>query len=252
MFRIFLFFLPFLCLQAESVVVDYRVEFGIVGEVAKVHSIYEYTATRYHIDVYVETVGMLAKIATHNLKEHHISKGSINKHGLHLSDSFEMLKTFGAYRSYTLYSRDRKKQKIFKTYKKWLIQAKHKERIIQNYTYALPYYATQDMITLFLNLSQKIKNKIIPKRYTFKAIGEDRKNGRVDVSLPPSIKKREMIELLDPTNKGEWLMNVVMHRQLYNSKNGTLMVRMGQDNLIQKAVLKDILFYGDVRIIRQK
>lgn len=60
-----------------------------------------------------------------------------------------------------------------------------------------------------------------------------------------------MQKLLGKTKKGEWIMNVIMHRKLYNSKKGELMVRMGESGYIQKAVLKDILLYGDVRIIRE-
>ena len=39
--------------------------------------------------------------------------------------------------------------------------------------------------------------------------------------------------------------------KIYKSKDGELMVRMGADGIIQKAVLKDIFMYGDVRIIRE-
>jgi hypothetical protein len=42
-----------------------------------------------------------------------------------------------------------------------------------------------------------------------------------------------------------------MHRQLYQSSQGELDVRIGKEGLVEKAVLKDLIFFGDVRIIKQ-
>ena len=60
-----------------------------------------------------------------------------------------------------------------------------------------------------------------------------------------------MEKLVGKRQKGDWLMNLVMHRQLYSSKQGELMVRMNKESMIEKAVLKDLLFFGDVRIIKK-
>ena len=106
------------------------------------------------------------------------------------------------------------------------------------------------MVTLFLNLSEHIKFKNKAKHYIFKAVGADRKNGRVDITIPTEKKARVMEKLVGKRQKGDWLMNLVMHRQLYNSKQGELMVRMNKESMIEKAVLKDLLFFGDIRIIR--
>ena len=50
---------------------------------------------------------------------------------------------------------------------------------------------------------------------------------------------------------GDWFTTVIMHRQLYQSTQGELDVRIGEEGLVEKAVLKDLIFFGDVRIIKQ-
>ena len=60
-----------------------------------------------------------------------------------------------------------------------------------------------------------------------------------------------MKSLLGKGKEGDWYSTVVMHRKLYHSKQGELDVRIGQEGLVEKAVLKDLIFFGDVRIIKQ-
>ena len=238
-------------LMAKTLSVDYIVEFGIVGQVAKIHTSYYDNGKNYTIDSNVSAVGMLANSVTQHMRERHICKGYIAKDKRLIAKSYQMIKSFDSYRSMTLYTVDHTHKKILKTYKKWQKQKGKPDKKTHDYHYPLHYYAKDDMITLFLNLGTHIKNKNKAKSYTFKAVGADRKNGRVDIKIPSSKASKGMYKLLGKPKKGEWLMNLVMHRRLYNSKNGELMVKMGKDSTIEKAVLKDLLFWGDVRIIRR-
>jgi hypothetical protein len=115
----------------------------------------------------------------------------------------------------------------------------------------LDYYGKDDMMTLFLNLPKHITHKYTAKQYRFIAIGADRKNGRVDITLPSERSLKQMKSLLGKGKEGDWYSTVVMHRKLYHSKQGELDVRIGQEGLVEKAVLKDLIFFGDVRIIKQ-
>ncbi len=42
-----------------------------------------------------------------------------------------------------------------------------------------------------------------------------------------------------------------MQRQLYNSKRGELALKIASDGMLEMAVLKDLVFFGDIRILRQ-
>ena len=237
-------------IYAEMKSVDYRIEFGIVGEVGRVHTEYTSTAKSYMIDTHVKAVGTLAKTVTRNLKEEHICKGIIRK-GKRIATSYEMKKTFGEYKTNTLYMVNHKTKKLTKEFSEWTKNEHGKYKLSYHYKDRLGYVSDDDMVTLFLNLSYKIKDKFTPKHYTFRAIGADIKRGIVDINIPTKKEAKQMQKLLGKPNRGEWLMNFVMHRKLYGSKKGELMVRMGKDSTIEKAVLKDLLFFGDVRIIRK-
>lgn len=246
MLRIGMFFIAFFfCANAKNIVVDFSVEYGIVGEVAKVRANLTTKANTYMFDTSVVVVGGIAKAVTDNLKERHISKGRI-VNNLLVSDMYQMIKSYGRYRSTTIYHINHKKKRVTKEYRKW----KRAKKIIDKKV-TLSYYSKDDMITVLLNLPKHIKNKHKSKQYKFKVVGADRKNGRVDISIPTQVTLKEMKSLFGQNKKGDWYSRVVMHRKLYNSKKGELIVRIGQDDIVNKVVLKDLIFFGDIRIIRQ-
>jgi len=246
---IFLLISPFF-LFSKEIVVDYTIEFGIVGEVAKVHSFYKEKGHTYQIDAYVTMIGHLANLATNHLKEHHISKGKIVDKK-RIATTFKMLKHYGEYKSTTLYRADSKKHKTIKEYTQWKKISNKSYAKVHYYKNNLDYFSHSDMVTLFLNLSSYISNKSKPNHYVFRAMGADAMNGRVDIVIPTVKRAKEMQKLLGKPKKGEWFLHAALHRKIYKSKDGELMIRMGADGIIQKAVLKDIFMYGDVRIIRE-
>ena len=239
---LFLFFSS--VLHAIEIEADYSVEFGIVGEVGKVHATLRSDQRYYMLDANVTAVG-IAKAVTDDLKERHISKGHISK-GLLVTDMYQMIKSFGHYTSTTIYRVNHKKKRVTRQYKKWKY-----DRQIRDETETLEYYGKDDMMTLFLNLSKHIKEKYRHKKYQFKAIGADRKNGRVDIAIPSRNTLKQITTLLGKGEEGDWYSRVIMHRKLYHSKQGELDVKIGKEGLVDKAVLKDLYFFGDVRIIRQ-
>ena len=247
--RISFIFISFIYLfpvvNAKNIEADYSAEFGIVGEVARAHATLTSNRKVYALDANVLSVGAIAKTVTNNLKERHISKGHI-VNGLLVTDMYQMIKSFGHYTSTTIYRVNHKKRKLTRQYKKW-----EYDKLIKDRTVILDYYSKDDMMTLFLNLPKHIKDKYTHKEYQFKAVGADRKNGRVDITIPSPGTLGEMKNFLGEGQEGDWYSTVVMHRKLYHSKQGELDVKIGKEGQVDKAVLKDLIFFGDVRIIRQ-
>ena len=243
LFITFVFILFSSSLNAKNIEADYSVEFGVFGEVGKVHATLTSDHKYYMLDANVSAVG-IARAVTDDLKERHISKGHV-LNGLLITDMYQMIKSFGYYTSTTIYRVNHKKKKVTRQYKKWKY-----DELIQDRTVTLDYYGKDDMMTLFLNLPKHITHKYTAKRYRFLAIGADRKNGRVDITLPSEKSLKPMKSLLGQGQEGDWYSTVVMHRKLYHSKKGELDVRIGQEGLVEKAVLKDLVFFGDVRIIK--
>lgn len=244
-FLFFYFFLFLFSLSAQTIDAKFVVQFGIVGDVAKVNVLFEKEASRYKLDATLYTVGKIARMATDNLKERHISKGSV-KAGLLITHMYQMIKTFGKYKSNTVYTINHKTKEVHRLYQKW----KNGKRIV-NQKLILGYYAKDDLMTLFLNLSQYIKKKNHPKTYQFSVAGADRKQGRVDVRIPTKKRVKKIKSLIGGLDPDSWYSTVIMHRKLYGSKKGELDIRIGKDTFLEKAVLKDLIFFGDVRIIRQ-
>ena len=238
---IFLFLSP---LHAKTIEADYSVEFGIVGQVGKVHATLKSDDTYYMIDANVSALG-IAKAVTDDLKERHISKGHVVK-GRLIADMYQMIKSYGKYTSTTIYRVDHKKKRVTRQYKKWKY-----DKLIIDRNAKLGYYGKDDMMTLFLNLHLHIKAQTTPKKYLYKVVGAARKNGRVDVMIPTRKDLQEIKGLVGQGEPGDWFTTVIMHRQLYQSSQGELDVRIGQEGLVEKAVLKDLIFFGDVRIIKQ-
>ncbi len=239
---LFIFFSPFL--NARELAADYSVEYGIFGQVGKAHATLRSDEKYYMLDANVSAEG-IARAVTDDLKERHISKGHLSK-GFLVTDMYQMIKSFGPYTSTTIYRVDHKKKRVTRQYKKW----KYDKQII-NETEMLDYYGKDDLMTLFLNLPKHIKEKYKPKKYQFKVVGEDRKNGRVDITIPTKNTLKKIIHFVGEGQEGDWYSRVVMHRKLYHSKQGELEVRIGKEGLVEKAVLKDLIFFGDVRIIKQ-
>jgi len=239
----FTFFSPLV--SARNIEADYSAEFGIVGEVARAHATLTSKGKAYTLDAFISAVGIIAKTVTDNLKERHISNGHI-VNGLLVTDVYQMIKSYGMYSSTTIYRVDHKKKRVTRHYIKW-----KKNREIINEKVTLGYYGINDLMTLFLNLPKQIKKKHKSKNYRFTVVGADRKNGRVDVIIPSDNALKQMKDLVGEGKKEDWYSKIVMYRKLYNSQKGELEVRLGKEGLVDKAVLKDLIFFGDVRIIRQ-
>jgi hypothetical protein len=237
-------------LEANSRQERYVVEFGIVGQVADVTSHYLTTKQQFEITTNMKVVGLLAKMVTGNLREKHICKGVIKK-GLHYTKRYEMHKQYGEYKSYTYYKANHQTKTVTRHYKRWKEQEDGSYKLIEDYKKELPYYGRADLITFFLNLNQTIKKKTLPHKTLLKVIGADRLAGRVDITIPPKEEHKVFQILLGNLAPQEWYTNITMYRKLYNSNKGELLVRMGRDSMIEYAVLRDILLYGDVRIIRK-
>jgi hypothetical protein len=240
---VFIFFTP--VLHAKSIKANYSVEFGILGEVARAHATLTSNRKGYSIDATVLVVGPIARAVTDSLKERHVSKGHV-VNGLLVTDMYQMIKSYGEYSSTTIYRVNHRKKRVTRHYIKW-----EKKKEIINEKVTLGYYGRDDMMTFFINLPRYIKEKHKSKNYRFSVVGADRKNGRVDVVIPSKNALKQMNKLVGKGKKGDWYTKVVMHRKLYNSEQGELEVRMDKDSLVEKAVLKDLIFFGDVRIIRQ-
>ncbi len=225
-----------LCGLAFGKVIDaeYKVAWGIFSSVGRAYAHYEANATDYKIVIEGRATG-LARIMSGNRQERYESSGKIVD-GLLVPHKFVKIMQNSKKKRIKTFVFDHLRKKIFVTkvgYRKGKFEFKTQD--------ILPYYAKDDLLTLYFNLKRMLKPGIY--RYTFHAVGGDRKSGRVDIFLPQGKELAKLQRLL----KAQGLyLGIVIHQKIFASKNGELFVVMGEDGVAKKGLLKDVIMYGDI------
>lgn len=230
-------------ITAETIHANYKVSYGIFGKIGTAKAVLNKTKKEYQIDIELEATG-LAKVLSRERKERHISKGHI-EHGLMVSDLYQVIKSHGDTVVNKEYWIDHKQKKIKKIYKKY-----RKGKLLTNEKTQLDFYAKNDLLTLYFNLDKAILDKHKANKYVFKAVGAERQQGKVTVIIPfenqiNSYKK-------DLGKDAQWYATAIIHQKIFSSKEGRLKLAVGKDGITNNAVLKDVIFFGDIRALRIK
>jgi len=229
--------------QAETITANYKVEFGIFGEIGIANATLTKDETSYAIDVELEATG-LAKRLSGNRKEHHISKGHI-ENGIMVSDLYQVIKSHGSKTKTKIYTIDHTNKTVNKHSKRW-----DNGKLTRDSNKSMDYYSKNDLLTLYFNLDNMVDDKQTSASYTFTAVGAEKQNGSVDVIIP---KKDELAKFKKSVgDKGEngWYARAIINQNIFSSDKGELLLRIGEDGITQKAVLKDLILFGDIRAER--
>ena len=239
---IVLIFLFTSLLSAEVIKADYKVEFGIFGKIGIANALLTRDENRYVIDVELKATG-LSKALSGNRKERHISKGHM-ENGMMVTDLYQVIKSHSSKQTNKIYRIDHKNKTVTKEYKRW-----KNGKLTKESNTTMDYYSKDDLLTLYFNLDKKIVDKKEPKSYTFKAVGAEKQGGRVDVIIPHTNELDEYKDAVGEDKKG-WYARAIIYQDIFSSDKGELLLRIGQDGITEKAVLKDLIFFGDIRAIR--
>ena len=226
--------------NAETIEANYKVEFGIFGEIGVANATLTRDESSYQIDVELESTG-LAKRLSGNRKEHHISKGHI-ENGVMVSDLYQVIKSHGSKTKTKIYTIDHNAKTVNKRYKRW-----ENGELTSDSNSSMDFYSKNDLLTLYFNLDNMVEDKQKNESYTFTAVGAEKQNGSVDVIIPKSDELDEFKESLGDKDKKGWYARAIIHQDIFSSDKGELLLRIGEDGLTQKAVLKDLILFGDVR-----
>ncbi len=233
-----LLILSLIFIDAETIKVDYKVEFGIVGEIGIAHAKLIRDDNSYEIDIKLKSTG-ITKVLSRDRQEEHISKGHI-ENGVMVSDLYQIIKTSGSKSSNRVYTIDHKTKKVVRSDKKWKNGKLYKERIKVMKT-----YSKDDLLTLYFNLDNYIKDKTISRDYRFSAVGAEIQKGYVDIHIPKKSEMSEYKELLG--DNGAWYARAIVNQKIFSSSKGELFLSVGENGITKKAVLKDLIFFGDIR-----
>ena len=228
--------------HAETITADYKVEFGIIGEIGIANAVLTRDDKTYEIDVKLKATGMADTLSS-GRKEHHISKGHIED-GMMIADYYQVTKSHGSSMTNKLYTINHKDKTVKKEYKHW-----KNGKLTKDETTTLDFYSTDDLLTLYFNLDKKITDKKLSNAYTFQAVGAEKQGGRVEVAIPEKSELKEYKDTLGESDNS-WYAKAVVNQNIFSSDKGELLLKIGDDGITQKAVLKDLIFFGDIRAER--
>jgi len=236
-----LFFLLGSVAWAEVTQLNYTATFGIFGKVGTIKNTLTQDSKAYKIETTVIVEG-LAKVLMRNPTEHYTSKGHM-QNGLMIADTYTMVSTKQNKKVSKEYKIDHKNKYVTKRYRKW-----RDGKLITDKTEKLDFYATDDLLTLYFNLGTAVKQK--GKTYLFHAVGLEKQDGKVQITAPSDAQALPYIKDLGPGAK--LYAKALIHQKNFRKKKGDILLAVGEDGFINKAVIKDILFYGDADLTRIK
>ena len=226
---------------AKVTQLNYKATFGIFGTVGTIQNVLTQKKKTYEIQTKVKLAG-LAKMIMGGQTEVYTSKGHM-QNGLMISDDYIMTSTKKGKIEKKIYHINHQKKYVSKRYQKWM-----DGKLVEEKKEKLPFYAKDDLLTLYFNLGHAIKEK--GKTYLFKAVGLEKQQGKVYISVPKDTKNASYKRDL---GKGASLYaKALIHQKNFRKKKGDILLAVGKDGFIQKSVIKDVLLYGDAKLIRTK
>ena len=225
---------------AENISVKYAVKFGIFGEigVANATLVKDEAKKTYEITLDAKTTGLTNSISG-NRREYFHSKGKIVGNTL-VPDIY----THEVNRNKK--GKERISRKIFTfDHANLAVNLKresgYKGEKMDISNEKLGYYAQNDLLSLFFNFSklQHSSNKF----YTT-AVGAKNENGRIDIIIPQDRQKtavqNELESEFDP-------YIVFINQKIFSSARGELYLSLNERGYANKAILKNVLLFGDIR-----
>ncbi|NLK66955.1 MAG: DUF3108 domain-containing protein [Campylobacteraceae bacterium] len=104
----------------------------------------------------------------------------------------------------------------------------------------LNYYGANDLLTLFFNFS-KIRKDL--DHFILIVAGAKDDNGEIEIKIPSDKEALRIQKSLGTTDKP---YIVFINQKIFSSKKGELHVAIGDEGYATKAVLKDVILFGDI------
>jgi sRNA-binding carbon storage regulator CsrA len=229
--------------HTKETTLTYKGTFGVFGTVGKIENRLKRKNARYEIQTTVTLAGM-AKMLLAGQKEEYLSRGHI-KSGLMVPDYYRISSQKKEKRTLKEYWIDHRKHQVKKRYRRW----KH-NKLIKDQAHILPFYAKDDLLTLYFNMDTHIKKHRGLHSFKLKAVGLEKQKGVVKITVASP--KEVLIYRKDIDKSADWYAKALIVQKNFRRKKGNILLSVGEDGFIQKAVIKDILFYGDAQLERIK
>lgn len=225
-------------------VADYDVEYGWFKELGEAKASLVVNGQNYHIRIEGKTKG-IAKFLSRGREEVYESYGTVAASG-YLPAKFIQFKRWSdkAERTTYLFNHAAKTvQKIKEKYDGGVLIDKNSE--------INKYYADNDILTLYFNISDDFRTMKPGAHKIYYAVGANPKDGRVDLIIPSGAKLGDIKETFEGVRASSYVM-VYINQPIFSSERGELWIAFNGQNDCERATLKNVILFGDIRGILQK
>jgi len=221
---------------AQVLSATYDVSYGIFKKLGSATARFEIKEDRtYTIKIEARTEG-LANLLTNNRVETYESYGVISN-GYLFPQKYIKIRQTNASKKIKIYTFDHPNKTVWREN----IDSDEWDKVKNDF------YASDDILSLFFNVKSHMQNQ---QDRPFYVVGANKKDGRIDVNFPKNDSLSEMKKKLK-TENGSFL-KVILNDRIFSSANGELLINLGSDGLCDKAILEDVLFFGDVVGLRTR
>jgi hypothetical protein len=216
--------------EAKLLTATYEVSYGIFEAMGIAEARMEIKEDQtYAIRIEARTTG-LARVLSNNRIETHESYGVV-KNGMLIPKKYVKIRRTDSKRTTKIYTFDHAEKTVWEEN----IQNDEWEKVKN------PFYAPDDVLSLFFNFKNHLS---VRKDRPFFVVGGNKKDGRIDVRFPKNDTLNEMKTKLQST-RGDFF-KVILNDKIFSSANGELLINLDHEGLCEKAILEDVLFFGDI------
>jgi hypothetical protein len=216
---------------------EYDISYGFFGNIGIAKAYFDIDHGTYNIKIKARATG-LAKVLSRNRVESYESTGIV-KNGILIPQLFVSKKIKDSKTDIKRYMFDYKKKRVT------LLRTRNTQKSKSDYETVLPFFAKNDILTLFFNLKHIIGSDFEAKEeLELKAVGASKKDGKVNLKPLSDEDKKEITKLFD---KEGHLLSVVLNQRIFASPKGEMFLSLNDDGICTKALLKDVIMFGDIR-----
>lgn len=216
--------------HAKTLTATYEVSYGIFEALGVADARLEIKEDQtYSIRIEARTSG-IAKLLTNNRIETYESHGSV-VNGVLIPQKYIKIRRTDSKKSTKIYTFDH----VNKTVWRENIQSDEWDKVKNEF------YASEDVLSLFFNFKTHLKSR---KDRPFYVVGGNKKDGRIDIHFPHDEALSKMQEKLE-MKEGDFV-KVVLNDRIFSSAQGELLINLDHEGLCEKAILEDVLLFGDI------
>lgn len=222
----------------KNIEAKYDVTFGLFGKVGTSKATLNVEGYEYTITIEADSAG-LAQSLSGNRRERYESRGRYLD-GEYIPQEYKTFVFNNSKYDNSIYTFDHKNKTI----------RRYRERIndegeVQTSEETLPYYAENDLLTLYFNMPNWMENLKAKKELVLYAVGANKEDGHVNITLPQNEHQKEVRDMLG-CDTGDVII-VRVNQRIFTSEHGELFLHLDKDLLSDKALLQGVIFFGDIR-----